>query len=86
MRFPEREEHFFAALAQNLTDNGYSIYMNALPDGVSQKLGDLQNNIPSASCHSVGVGRSDSFHVDRLMRIRKDQISWIGDVPLAGVA
>jgi hypothetical protein len=76
----------FETLAQNLTDKDYSIYMNALPDGVSQELGDLQNNIPSASCHSVGVGRSDSFHVDRLMRIRKDQISWIGDVPLAGVA
>lgn len=76
----------FETLAQNLTDKGYSIYMNALPEGVSQELGDLQNNIPSESCHSVGVGGSDSFHVDRLMRIRKDQISWIGDVPLAGVA
>ena len=54
----------FETLAQNLTDKGYSIYMNALPDGVSQELGDLQNNIPSASCHSEGVGRSEPLPAD----------------------
>ena len=74
----------FETLAQNLTDKGYSIHTNALPEGLSQELWDLQRNIPSVEYHSAGVGRSENFHIDTL--IRKDEISWIDDSSPAGAA
>ena len=74
----------FEILARNLINKGYSIHKNALPDGLSQELWDLQKSIPSAEYQSAGIGRSIKLHVNA--RIRQDEISWIDDTSPAGIA
>jgi len=72
----------FADMARNLTAYGFSIHTNALPDGLSQRLWDLQQSLPAAKYQKAGVGRNSDFTVDAI--IRKDQLSWIDDATLAG--
>ena len=74
----------FETLAQDLTDKGYSINTNALPNGLSQQLWDLQQSIPQAGYKKAGVGRRKDFNLDAF--IRKDEISWIDDRTNAGAA
>lgn len=81
---PGERETLFETLAQNLTRKGYSIHTNALPNGLSQKLWDLQQNIPSAEFRKAGVGKNKSFNIDALTRT--DKISWIDNASPAGVA
>ena len=74
----------FETLAQNLTDKGYSIHKNTLPNGLSQQLWDLQQSIPKAGYKKAGVGRRKDFNLDAF--IRKDEMSWIDDRTNAGAA
>ena len=74
----------FENLARNLETKGYSVHTNALPDGLSQKLWDLQQAIPATDYHTAGVGRHGTFKVDGL--VRSDRISWIDGTSGAGVA
>ena len=77
-------DSLFEIMSQNLTYKGYSIHTNALPDGLSQELWNLQQNLPLTGYKSAGVGRNENFHLDTL--IRKDVISWIGSAAPAGAA
>lgn len=72
----------FEILAENIAARGYSIHTNALPDGLSQKLWDLQQSIPSGGYREAGVGRREELKVDKL--IRNDRISWIDGTTSAG--
>lgn len=74
----------FEVLAQNLVDKGYSVQTNALPNELSQLLWDKLQGMGPSDFHKAGIGRNRKDKVNQL--IRNDEISWIEETTMSGVA
>ena len=73
----------FDEIASNLSENGYSVQKNALPEALGNCLWDESHAESGAALQSAGVGRKQKKHIDH--GIRSDKISWIDDTTAAGV-
>lgn len=72
----------FEALACDLTEKGFSIQTNVLPDGLCQRLWDLQHDPLLTRYQKAGIGRETDFSVDP--DIRRGALAWIDDTTAAG--
>lgn len=72
----------FGLIADDIEKQGYSIQVAALPDEISTLLFACQQSLNSKSYTDAGIGRTEGFARDGL--VRTDRICWITDETVAG--
>lgn len=76
------DEHFFARIANDLVQKGYSVQPNALPEEVASALFHHQQHLESQHYEDAGIGRGDDYLKTEF--IRTDEIRWITGETEAG--
>jgi SM-20-related protein len=74
----------FELLAQDISDKGFSVQLNALPVALGQLLMDELRAKPPLAFQKAGVGRNPGAKTNEL--IRTDETSWIDETTEPGVA
>ena len=72
----------FELIADNLTQQGYSIVPNALSPELLNVLFSYQQNLTPNKYVGAGIGRKEDY--TKIMSIRSDEISWITNESNAG--
>ena len=68
-------EETFSAIGRNLSEQGYCILENSLPNNIGEELLQYLDLLSSSDFKRAGVGRGTGFVVDN--QIRSDKILWI---------
>ncbi len=72
----------FETIANDITDSGYSIQLNALPQPLLNQLSNHVQIISPADFKKAGIGRDSEHHLNQV--IRSDEICWINNDNDAG--